>query len=89
MLVPIADTGNLNQTYPHPGSFSIRNLIIESKQLIATHDKERRSMNLMRQITCFVLSDYLTDLFPILELVTSAVLRASATLNKALELLTK
>lgn len=46
-------------------------------------------MNLMRQITCFVLSDYLTDLFPILELVTSAVLRASATLNEALELLTK
>ncbi|HCH48938.1 MAG TPA: hypothetical protein DEX36_13735 [Glutamicibacter sp.] len=54
MLVPIADTGNLNQTYPHPGSFSIRNLIIESKQLIATHDKERRSMNLMRQIKCLV-----------------------------------
>lgn len=52
--MPIADTGNLNQTYPHPGSFSIRNLIIESKQLIATHDKERRSMNLMRQIKCLV-----------------------------------
>lgn len=52
--MPIADTGNLNQTYPHPGSFSIRNLIIESKQLIATHDKERRSMNLIRQIKCLV-----------------------------------
>ncbi|TFH54839.1 hypothetical protein EXY26_12705 [Glutamicibacter arilaitensis] len=89
MLVPIADTGNLNQTYPQSGPLSIWSLIIESNQLIATHDKERRSMNLMRQITCFVLSDYLTDLFPILELVTSAVLRASATLNKALELLTK
>lgn len=52
--MPIADTGNLNQTYPHPGSFSIRNSIIESKQLIATHDKERRSMNLIRQIKCLV-----------------------------------
>lgn len=54
MLVPIADTGNLNQTYPQSGPLSIWSLIIESNQLIATHDKERRSMNLMRQITCLV-----------------------------------